>query len=85
MDEVKLHSFMGKCSPNILDTIFPNSDKRFITFEEMKNAMVFGREQTITFFHTYIFSLGKYEAGMFRLPQQLINWILSKRAMLVAL
>ncbi len=68
MDEVRLHSFVGNCGSDLLESTFPASGKQYITFEQLKEVMVFegmeGHEQTITFWHNYLFLLSKYEAGM---------------------
>ena len=59
MNEVGLHSFVGRCGSDVLESIFPTSDKQTITFEQMKEVMVFeqteGHKQTITFWHNYLF------------------------------
>ena len=69
MDEVGLHRFLGRCDSKNLDCIFPSWDQMTISFEELKEVMIFedteGREQTITYWHNYLYNLSKYEAGMY--------------------
>ena len=36
MNDVHLHSFLGRCSDDALESIFPTSDKQFITSDELK-------------------------------------------------
>ena len=53
-----LHDFIGKCTPEVLDSIFPTSKKQRVTFEQVEHNMVVehamvcvetkGHEQTIT-------------------------------------
>ncbi len=71
MNEVGLHDFIGKCGslePEVLESIFPMSEKRRITFEQLEHVMVFveseGYEQTITYWFNYLHKLAKYDAGM---------------------
>ena len=65
---MRLHSFLGRCGPDTLDSIFPSSEKRRITFDEMKEITVFeeteGHEETITYWHNYLLQLSKYEPGI---------------------
>ena len=53
MNDVQLHSFFGHCTADALESIFPTSDKQFITVDEVKAVSVFeeteGHEQTISF------------------------------------
>ena len=58
MNKVGLHDFIGKCAPEVLDSIFPTSKKQRVTFEQVEHNMVVehamvcvetkGHEQTIT-------------------------------------
>lgn len=67
MNEVNLHTFIGKCPAETLQRLFPNVEKKIITVEQMKAVVVFeessGREETITLFFQYLSQLEKYEAG----------------------
>ena len=67
MNEVGLHDFIGKCTPEVLDSIFPTSAKRRVTFEQVENAMIFveteGHEQTISYWYNYLHKLAKYDTG----------------------
>lgn len=67
MEEVGLHRFLGKCDSKTINSIFPASEKQFISLHEFQDAMVFedtdGREQTITYWHNYLEQLAKYEPG----------------------
>ena len=67
MNEVGLHTFIGKCGAELIETLFPTSDKFRLTGEEMKEAIVFeesvGNEITIAMFFQYIDFLEKYEEG----------------------
>ena len=69
MEEDRLHSFLGYCGSDTLNSIFPISEKQRITFEEMKEITVFeeteGHEQTITYWHNYLLLLSNYEPGTF--------------------
>ena len=68
MNEIGLHDFIGKCEPEVLESIFPTSEKRRIMFEQLDHAMVFvetdGYEQTITYWFNYLRKLAKYDAGV---------------------
>ena len=68
MNEVGLHNFLGKCGPEVLESIFPTSEKRRITFEQVEHVMVLveteGHEQTITYWFNYLHKLARYDAGM---------------------
>ena len=68
MNEVNLHTFIGKCPAETLELLFPNVEKKIITAEQMKAVVVFeescGREDTITLFFQYLSELEKYEAGI---------------------
>ncbi len=54
MNEVGLHMFLGKCPSETVELIFPASEKRYITAQQVKDAVVFeesvGHEDTIMFF-----------------------------------
>jgi hypothetical protein len=67
MDEVGLHRFLGRCESKVIESIFPMTDQLFISYEELKEVMVFedteGREETITYWHNYLAYLSKYEPG----------------------
>ena len=67
MNEVSLHSFLGRCTIDMVESIFPTSDKRFMTASEVKDVMVFedseGNEQSITFWYEYLSYLEKYQTG----------------------
>ena len=67
MNDVQLHSFFECCSADVLESIFPSSDKQFITFDEMKTASDFeetkGHAQTISFWFQYLTELAKYVQG----------------------
>ena len=53
MNDAQLHSFLGRCSDDALESIFPTSDKQLITSDELKAVSAFevteGHEQTISF------------------------------------
>ena len=78
MDEVGLHRFLGRCDSKNLDCIFPSWDQMTISFEELKEVMIFedteGREQTITYWHNYLYNLSKYEAGQLSLTDMCCFW-----------
>ena len=67
MDEVGLHRFLGRCESNVLESIFPMLDDMFISFDELKEIMVFeeteGHEETIHYWHNYLAHLSNYEPG----------------------
>ena len=67
MNDVQLHSFLGRCSDDALQSIFPTSDKQFITSDELKAVSAFevteGHEQTISFWSQYLTDLAKYVQG----------------------
>ena len=67
MNDANLHSFIGKCSLEVLDVLFPVSSKRHITAQEIKDVCVFeessGHEDTIALFYQYLSQLEKYETG----------------------
>ena len=67
MNDVQLHSLLGRCSDHALESIFPSSDRQFITCDEMKAVSVFevteGHEQTISFWLQYLTDLAKYVRG----------------------
>ena len=66
MDEVGLHHFLGRCESNVL-VYLPMLDDMFISFDELKEIMVFeeteGHKETIHYWHTYLAHLSKYEPG----------------------
>ncbi len=68
MNEVQLHSFLACCTVDVLESIFPTSDKQFITFDEVKSVSVFeqteSHEHTISFWFQYLSDLAKYESGI---------------------
>lgn len=68
MNEIGLHDFIGECGPQVLESIFPASEKRKITFEQLEHAMVLveteGHEQTITYWFNYLCKLAKYDTGI---------------------
>ena len=89
MEEVHLHSFLGRCGSDTLNSIFPTSEKQRITFEEMKEIRVFeeteDHEQTITYWHNYLLLLSNYEPGIFDTVSVytiLIHWYLFDRLFL---
>ena len=67
MNDVNLHSFIGKCSLEVLDVLFPVSSKRRITAQEIRDVCCFeessGHEDTIVLFYQYLSQLEKYETG----------------------
>ena len=67
MNDVQLHSSFGHCTADALESIFPTSDKQFITVDELKAVSVFevtkGHEQTISFWLQYLTDLAKYVRG----------------------
>ena len=70
MNEVNLHTFIGKCPAEILELLFPNIDKKIITTEQMKAAVAFEErcthEDTIALFFEYLSHLEKYEAAKWK-------------------
>ncbi|CAB4031643.1 G2 M phase-specific E3 ubiquitin- ligase-like [Paramuricea clavata] len=78
MDEVGLHRFIGRCESKNLESIFPMCDQMFISYEELKEQMVFedteGREETITYWHNYLACLSKYEPGQLSLTDLCCFW-----------
>ena len=62
-----MHAFIGKFGAELIETLFPASEKLRLTGEEMKEAIVFeesvGNEITIAMFFQYIDFLEKYEEG----------------------
>ena len=68
MNEVRLHSFMGKCGIDVVEHIFPRCEMRRITAEQVKAAIVFedstGHEDIIVYFYDYLTELEKYEEGI---------------------
>lgn len=77
MNDLQLHAFFGCCSADVLESIFPSSDKQFITFDEMKTASDFevtkGHEQTISFWFQYLTELAKYVQGTVMFPLLLVQ------------
>lgn len=69
MNDVNLHSFIGNCSLETLDILFPMSAKRHITALEIKDACVFeesvGHEDIVILFYQYLSQLEKYESGTY--------------------
>ena len=67
MNEVGLHTFIGKCGADLVETLFPMSDKRRFTAKEIEEAIVFeepeGNDITIAMFFQYIDFLEKYDEG----------------------
>ena len=41
MSECSVHNFIGRCSEETLQSIFPRCEERFITAEELKQCLVF--------------------------------------------
>ena len=82
MNEVGLHAFIGKCGAELIETLFPTSDKLRLTGEEMKEAIVFkesvGNEITIAMFFQYIDFLEKYEEGAVMKNKKLKRLIIDK-------
>ena len=68
MNEVRLHSFMGNCGIDVVESIFPRSEMRRISAEQIKEAIAFegstGHEDIIMYFYDYLTELEKYEAGI---------------------
>ena len=68
MDEVNFHTFIGKCPAETLELLFPKMEKKMITAEQIKAAVVFEEssenEDTIMLFFQYLYQLEKYEAGI---------------------
>ena len=88
MDEVGLHRFIGRCESKSLESIFPMCDQMFISYEELKEQMVFedteGREETITYWHNYLACLSNYEPGMHVTNMMLNNyWITQTEALII--
>ena len=67
MNECSVHNFIGRCSEETLQSIFPRCEERFITAEELKQCVVFeestGHEDVIQHFFMYLLELEKYEPG----------------------
>ena len=67
MNECSVHNFIGRCSEETLQSIFPRCEERFITAEELKQSIVFeqsaGYEDIVQHFFTYLLELEKYEPG----------------------
>jgi hypothetical protein len=67
MNEVGFHNFMGKCGIDVVKSLFPRSEMRFVTAEQME-GIVFeeptGHEDTILYLYQYLNELEKYDEGI---------------------
>ena len=67
MDDVGLHSFLGESANSMLLIIFPTADKKVLTYDQIKEVIVFekseGNEATIKMFFQYLCYLANYEKG----------------------
>lgn len=67
MNEVGLHSFLGKCALDVLASVFLPLEKQFISYEEMKAVIDYEKpeehEMVLTFWVKFLLELSKYEKG----------------------
>ena len=66
MNEVNFHTFIGKCPAETLELLFPKMEKKMITAEQIKVAVVFeeSSKNEDTIFFQYLYQLEKYEEGI---------------------
>ncbi len=71
MNDVGLHSFLGESARFMLEIIFPTADKKILTFDQIKEIIVFeeseGNEMTIEMFFQYLRYLANYKKGVYRI------------------
>ena len=62
-----LHSFLGESANSMLPIIFPTADKKVLTYDQIKEVIIFekseGNEVTIEMFFHYLRYLANYEKG----------------------
>ena len=67
MEDAGLHSFIGHLPTNMLEIVFPPIEKRRLSFDEIKEVLIFEEEKenerTFAFFTEYLYFLAKYEEG----------------------
>ena len=68
MNEVGFHNFMGKCGIDVVKSLFPRCEMRFLTAGQMKEAIVFEsptcHKDTIVYLYQYLDELEKYDEGI---------------------